>query len=51
MARRKSQLIDADFALEYAKYARARILQETTTSLIAMSNELNELVLNLLRTE
>ena len=51
MAFAKSQLIDADFALESAKYARARILQETTTSLIAKSNELNELVLNLLRTE
>jgi flagellin-like hook-associated protein FlgL len=45
----RGKILDADYALESARYARARILQETSTSLLAKSNDLNEVVLNLLK--
>jgi flagellin-like hook-associated protein FlgL len=45
----KGDILDADYALESARYARARVLQETSTSLLAKTNNLNEVVLDLLR--
>lgn len=45
----KGKILDADYALESARIARGQILKETSTSLLAKSNNLNEIVLNLLR--
>ena len=45
----KGKILDADYALESARFARGQILKETSTSLLAKSNELNEVVLNLLK--
>ena len=45
----RGNIVDADYALESARYARAQILQQTSTSLLAKSNSLNEVVLNLLK--
>lgn len=40
---------DADYPLEPARLARSMLLQETSTSLLAKSNGLNEVVLDLLK--
>ena len=45
----KGKILDADYALESARFARGQILKETSTSLLAKSNDLNEVVLNLLK--
>lgn len=47
----KGEILDADYALESARLARGQILKETSTSLLAKSNELNEVVLNLLKND
>ena len=49
LASARGNIVDADYALESARYARAQILQQTSTSLLAKSNSLNEVVLNLLK--
>ena len=49
LASARGNIVDADYALESARYARSQILQETSTSLLAKSNSLNEVVLNLLK--
>jgi flagellin-like hook-associated protein FlgL len=40
---------DAGYALESARLPRSMLLQETSTSLLAKSNGLNEVVLDLLK--
>ena len=49
LASAKSNYTDADYALESARLARSMLLQETSTSLLAKSNGLNEVVLDLLK--
>lgn len=44
-----SKLVDADYAVESARLARAQLLQQTATSMLVKSNGLTEAVLELLR--
>jgi flagellin len=41
--------MDADFAAETAKLARAQILQQAGTAMVAQANQLPQQVLTLLR--
>lgn len=45
----RSRLDDADFALESARLAKAQVIQQAGTSMLAQANQLTQLVLDLLR--
>ena len=45
----RSRLDDADFALESARLAKAQVIQQAGTSMLAQANQLTQLVLELLR--
>jgi flagellin len=41
--------MDADFALESARLAKNQVLQQAGTSMLAQANQMNQLVMELLR--
>ena len=45
----RSRIEDADFALESAKLAKAQVLQQAGTSMLAQANQMTQLVLDLIR--
>ena len=45
----RSRLLDADFALESARLAKNQVLQQAGTSMLAQANQMNQLVMELLR--
>ena len=45
----RSRIQDADFAMEAAKLAKAQVLQQTGTAMLAQANAAPQLVLQLLR--
>ena len=45
----RSRLDDADFALESARLAKAQVIQQAGTSMLAQANQMTQLVLDLLR--
>jgi flagellin len=45
----RSRLQDADFALESARLAKNQVLQQAGTSMLAQANQMNQLVMELLR--
>ena len=45
----RSRLDDADFALESARLAKAQVIQQAGTSMLAQANQMTQLVLELLR--
>ena len=45
----RSRIMDADFAVETASLARAQILQQAGTAMVAQANQLPQGVLTLLR--
>ena len=45
----RSRLLDADFALESARLAKNQVLQQAVTSMLAQANQMNQLVMELLR--
>jgi flagellin len=47
--RRRSRIMDADFAIETANLSRAQILQQAGTAMVAQANQLPQQVLSLLR--
>ena len=47
----KSCVNEADFALESAKYFKAKTLQETSTKILATVNDVPKSVLDLLKRE
>ena len=51
MENAKSRVTDADFALESAKYFKAKTLQETSTKILATVNDVPKSVLDLLKRE
>jgi flagellin len=45
----RSRIEDADFALESAKLAKAQVLQQAGTSMLAQANQMTQLVLDLIK--
>ena len=45
----RSRLEDADFALESARLAKNQVLQQAGTSMLSQANQMNQLVMELLR--
>jgi flagellin len=45
----RSRLDDADFALESARLAKAQVVQQAGTQMLAQANQMTQLVLDLLR--
>jgi flagellin len=45
----RSRLDDADYALESARLAKAQVVQQAGTSMLAQANQMTQLVLDLLR--
>jgi flagellin len=45
----RSQIVDADFAAESARLAKAQVLQQTGTAMLAQANASSQLVLSLIR--
>ena len=45
----RSRLDDADFALESARLAKAQVIQQAGTSMLAQANQMTQLVLELIR--
>jgi len=45
----RGRIVDADFAMETANLARAQILQQAGTAMVAQANQLPQMVLQLLQ--
>ena len=45
----RSRIEDADFAAESARLAKAQVLQQTGTAMLAQANSSSQLVLSLIR--
>ena len=45
----RSRIVDADFAAESARLAKARILQQSATAMLAQANASSQLALSLIR--
>jgi flagellin len=45
----KSRIQDADFAVEAAKLAKAQVLQQTGTAMLAQANAQPQMILSLIR--
>ena len=45
----RSRLVDADYALESARLAKAQVIQQAGTQMLKQANQLTQLVLDLLR--
>ena len=45
----RSRLLDADYALESSRLAKAQVIQQAGTQMLSQANQMTQLVLDLLR--